>query len=141
MDHKTIFSPGVFSQTYFHGTKADLRVGDLISCGFNSNYEERKLKHVYVSATLHAAVLAAALASGDGKERVYVVEATGKIEDDPNVTDKKFPGNPTMSYRSEFPFRIVGEVINWHGHTAEQLKAIRNGIQKLKDEGKAIILD
>lgn len=97
--------PTPFKQTYFHGTKADLQIGDLIQVGFQSNYEDRALKHVYVSATLNAALLGAELAKGDGPERIYIVESMGTVENDPNVTDKKFPGNPTMSFRSEEPFK------------------------------------
>ena len=90
-----------FSQTYFHGTKADLKVGDLIEVGFNSNYGQRKnAKYIFLTATLDAAVWGAELAFGEGRERIYLVEPTGTIEDDPDLTDKKFPGNPTKSYRS-----------------------------------------
>lgn len=130
-----------FAQTYFHGTKADLKIGDLIQVGFTSNHDGRKLKHVYVAATLNSAVLGAELASGDGRERIYLVEATGAVEDDPNVTDKKFPGNPTMSYRSEHPFKVVGEVTVWHGRTPEQIKAIKEGLEKLTEQGKNIVID
>lgn len=130
-----------FAQTYFHGTKADLKIGDFIQVGFTCNYEDRKLKHVYVAATLNAAVLAAELAAGSGRERIYLVEATGNIEDDPNVTDKKFPGNPTMSYRSQLPFKVVGEVAAWQGRTPEQIKAIKDGLEKLREQGVSVILD
>ena len=133
--------PRPFAQTYFHGTKADLKIGDFIQVGFTSNFEDRKLKHVYVSATLNTAILGAELASGNGQERIYLVEATGTIEDDPNVTDKKFPGNPTMSYRSEQPFKVVGEVKIWQGRTPEQIKAYKDGLKKLREQGKDIILD
>ena len=130
-----------FAQTYFHGTKADLRIGDFIEVGFTSNYEDRLLKHVYVTSTLNTAVLGAELAKGNGPERIYLVEATGDIEDDPNVTDKKFPGNPTMSYRSVHPFKVIGEVSLWHGRTAEQIKAMKDGLDKLKEQGLHVILD
>lgn len=133
--------PAPFAQTYFHGTKADLKIGDLIQAGFTSNYEDRKLKHVYVAATLNAAMLGAELASGNGRERIYLVEATGDIEDDPNVTDKKFPGNPTMSYRSVHPFKVIGEVTVWQGHTPEEIKAIKDGLKKLTEQGVNVILD
>ncbi|HIB8181450.1 TPA: NAD(+)--rifampin ADP-ribosyltransferase [Elizabethkingia anophelis] len=136
-----LHTPTPFSQTYFHGTKADLKIGDFIQVGFKSNYDNRALKHVYVSATLNAAVLGAELALGKGKERVYLVEATGTVEDDPNVTDKKFPGNPTMSYRSIHPFKVIGEVCLWHGHTDEQIKAIKDGLRSLKEKGLNVILD
>ncbi|WP_099365213.1 NAD(+)--rifampin ADP-ribosyltransferase [Sphingobacterium sp. 1.A.4] len=139
---KTHHTPTLFAQTYFHGTKADLKIGDYIQVGFNTNYEEnRVLKHIYVSATLNTAILGAELASGTGRERIYLVEATDEIEDDPNVTDKKFPGNPTKSYRSKHPFKIVGEVAVWHGNSAEQIKKMKENLEKLKEEGKNIILD
>lgn len=130
-----------FAQTYFHGTKADLKIGDFIEVGFKSNYDDRKLKHVYVTSTLNTAVLGAELAVGNGRERIYLVEATGEIEDDPNVTDKKFPGNPTKSYRSTHPFKVIGEVTLWHGRTPEQIKAFKDGLEKLKEQGANIILD
>jgi rifampin ADP-ribosylating transferase len=128
-----------FTQTFFHGTRADLTPGDLIQTGFNSNFVERQLKHIYLSATLNAAVWGAELASGEGRERIYLVEATGPLHDDPNVTDKKFPGNPTMSYRSEFPFKVIGEVTIWQGHTAQQIQAMKNGIDKLRQQGIDLI--
>src|SRR5690606_22318272 len=101
-----------FIQTYFHGTKADLKIGDLIEVGFNSNYGQRKnAKYIFLSATLDAAIWGAELAFGEGRERIYLVEPTGRIEDDPDLTNQKFPGNPTKSYRSTEPFRVVGEVM------------------------------
>jgi len=131
-----------FAQTYFHGTKADLAVGDLIEIGIESNYGQRsKAKYIYLSSTLDAAVWGAELALGDSPERIYLVEATGPIEDDPNLTDKKFPGNPTKSYRSKHPFKIVGEVTVWHGHPAEQIQAMKNGLAKLKEQGIEAIED
>ncbi len=123
-----------FVQTYFHGTRADLRVGDLLGSGHSSNYRDKPLKHTYVSATLHAAIWGAELALGDGKERIYLVEPLGKVEDDPNVTDKKFQGNPTMSYRSEKPFRVIGEVTIWQSHSAEEIRAMKEGIAHLKNQ-------
>ncbi|WP_118953217.1 NAD(+)--rifampin ADP-ribosyltransferase [Taibaiella helva] len=128
-----------FSQTFFHGTKADLRIGDLIETGFPSNFVDRKLKHIYLSATLNAAIWGAVLASGEGRERIYLVEATGPLEDDPNVTDKKFPGNPTMSYRSIYPFKVVGEVTVWQRHSAEQIQAMKEGLEKLRRQGSLVI--
>lgn len=134
--------PRPFSQTYFHGTKADLKVGELIECGVNSNYgEQRRAKYIYLTATLDAAIWGAELALGNARERIYLVEPTGPIEDDPNLTDKKFPGNPTMSFRSAHPFKIVGEVINWSGHAAEQVKAMKDGLAKLKEQGIEAIED
>jgi hypothetical protein len=125
-----------FTQTYFHGTKADLRIGDFIEIGVNSNYGQRKnAKFIYLTATLDAAVWGAELAIGEGRERIYLVEATGPIENDPNVTDKKFPGNPTMSYRSKDLFKIVGEVTVWQGHTQEQVRGMKDFLEKLKEQG------
>ena len=125
-----------FAQTYFHGTKADLKIGDLIETGNSSNYGERKnAKYIFLTSTLDAAIWGAELASGEGRERIYLVEPSGLIEDDPDLTDRKFPGNPTKSYRSTYPFRVVGEVTIWQGHTAEQLSVMKGHLNKLKDEG------
>lgn len=125
-----------FAQTYFHGTKADLKIGDLIEAGYNSNYGQRKnAKYIFLSATLDAAIWGAELSQGEGRERIYLVEPTGQIEDDPDLTDKKFPGNPTKSYRSKEPFRVVGEVSTWQGHPADQVKTMKEHLDKLKDQG------
>ena len=125
-----------FSQTYFHGTKGDLKPGDLIQPGFNSNYGQRKnAKYIFLTATLDAAIWGAELAAGDGRERIYLVEPTGPIEDDPDLTDKKFPGNATKSYRSTHPFRVVGEVTNWQGHPEEQVKTMKDHLENLKTQG------
>ncbi|MCW3168632.1 NAD(+)--rifampin ADP-ribosyltransferase [Chryseobacterium sp. 09-1422] len=127
---------------YYHGTKADLKIGDLIEVGYVSNYgTKRKSKYIYLSETLDAATWGAELAFGDGKERIYVVEPTGAIEDDPNVTDKKFPGNPTKSYRSQHPFKVVGELTDWKGHSPEQLKMMKDHLEKLKEQGIEAIED
>ncbi|WP_315055647.1 NAD(+)--rifampin ADP-ribosyltransferase [Chryseobacterium indoltheticum] len=127
---------------YYHGTKADLNIGDLIEVGFTSNYgTKRKSKYIYLTETLDAATWGAELAFGDGKERIYIVEPTGHIEDDPNVTDKKFPGNPTKSYRSKHPFKVVGEVTNWQSHSPEQLETMKNHLKKLKETGIEAIED
>ncbi len=129
-------SPTPFAQTYFHGTKADLKIGSLIEVGYNSNFGQRKnAKYIFLTATLDAAIWAAELAIGEGRERIYLVEPTGQIEDDPDLTDKKFPGNPTKSYRSTQPFKVVGEVSVWCGHPAEQVKAMINRLTKLKEQG------
>lgn len=131
-----------FVQTYFHGTKADLQIGDFIECGVKSNYgQNNQAKYIYLSATLDAAIWGAELALGSGRERIYLVEPTGPIEDDPNLTDKKFPGNPTKSYRSKHPFRIVGEVTVWQPHAPEQFKAMKEGLEKLKAQGIEAIED
>jgi len=125
-----------FVQTYFHGTKADLKVGDFIEAGYNSNYGQRKnAKYIFLSATLDAAIWGAELAFGDGRERIYLVEPTGSLEDDPDVTDKKFPGNPTKSYRSSAPFKVVGEVAIWQGHPINQVNMMEEHLQKLKEQG------
>src|SRR5690606_29001796 len=125
-----------FAQTYFHGTKADLKVGDFIEVGNNSNFGERKnAKYIFLTATLDAAIWGAELALGDGRERIYLVEPTGEIEDDPDLTDRKFPGNPTKSYRSTQPFRVVGEVMVWQGHPTEQVKTMKGHLERLKEQG------
>jgi rifampin ADP-ribosylating transferase len=125
-----------FAQTYFHGTRAELKAGDLIEVGFNSNYGQRKnAQYIFLTATLDAAIWGAELAFGEERERIYLVEPTGAIEDDPDLTDKKFPGNPTKSYRSTQPFRVVGEVINWKGHPAEQVKIRKDHLARLKEQG------
>ena len=128
-------------QIFYHGTKADLEIGDLISPGFGSNFVERKLAHIYFSATLEAATWGAELAKGEGRGRIYIVEPTGPFEDDPNLTDKKFPGNITASYRSLEPLRVTGEVQYLVGHTPEQLQAMRDGLARLKAEGNAEVED
>lgn len=131
-----------FAQTYFHGTKADLKMGDSIETGINSNYGQRKnAKYIYLTATLDAAIWGAELALGDGRERIYLVEPTGPIEDDPNLTDKKFPGNPTKSFRSAYAFKVVGEVTIWQGHPPEQLKAMKDGVERAKQLGIEAIED
>jgi hypothetical protein len=123
-------------QTYYHGTKADLEIGDLIKPGYASNYGKRKqAMFVYLTATLDAATWGAELAVGAGGGRIYIVEPTGSIEDDPNLTDKKFPGNPTKSYRSRLPFRVVGEVTEWEGHSPEQLEKMRARVEEAKRQG------
>jgi len=126
---------------FYHGTKADLAAGDLMSPGFGSNFVDRALAHIYFSATLEAAIWGAELAKGEGRGRIYVVEPTGAFEDDPNLTDKKFPGNITASYRSRDPVRIVDEVTDWVGHSPEQLQAMRGGLARRQAEGTAEVLD
>jgi len=130
------------SGALLHGTKADLSVGDLLVPGRRSNYSADRLSnHVYVTQTLDAAVWGAELAIGEGRGRIYVVEPQGPLEDDPNVTDKKFPGNPTRSYRTRESVRIVGELTDWLGHSAEQLQAMRDGLADLERRGLAVIYD
>jgi rifampin ADP-ribosylating transferase len=131
-----------FSQTFLHGTKADLKIGDFIEIGLSSNYgQKNKAEYIYLTATLDAAIWGAELAFGEGRERLYLVEPTGPIEDDPNLTDKKFPGNPTMSYRSKHPFKVVGEITIWQGHSPEQVKSMKDGLAKLKEQGIEAIED
>jgi hypothetical protein len=126
---------------FYHGTRADLAAGDMIRVGYRSNYlAVGKLSWVYFSARLESAVWGCELAVGEGRERIYSVEPTGEFEDDPNLTDKKFPGNPTMSYRSKSPLRIVGEVATWEPHSPEALKAMKDGLAELTRQGKNVIL-
>jgi rifampin ADP-ribosylating transferase len=126
---------------FYHGTKADLVAGELIRPGFGSNFVERGLKHIYFAAMLEAAIWGAELARGEGRGRIYIVEPTGTFEDDPNLTDKKFPGNVTASYRSAEPLRVTGEVLGWVGHSPEQLQQMRDGLARLKAEGRAEIIE
>jgi len=120
---------------FYHGTRADLQVGDLLTAGFGSNYKsELIMNHIYFTALVNGAGLAAALAKGDGPERVYVVEPTGSFENDPNVTDKKFPGNPTRSYRTEAPLKIVGEITDWVKQSPEEIKKWREKLANVKGD-------
>ncbi|WP_435741888.1 NAD(+)--rifampin ADP-ribosyltransferase [Nocardioides sp. SYSU DS0663] len=133
-----VYEPGV----YLHGTKADLTVGDLLVPGRGSNFEDgRVANYVYFTETLDAATWGAELAAGDGRGRVYLVEPTGEFEDDPNVTDKKLPGNPTRSYRSREPLRVTGELLDWISHPPERLQAMRDGLEELRRRGAAVIED
>ncbi|MDX9760373.1 MAG: NAD(+)--rifampin ADP-ribosyltransferase [Bacteroidota bacterium] len=132
----------LLSQTFYHGSKADLQPGDLIAPGYQSNFGRRKkAAFVYLTATLDAATWGAELAVGEGRGRIYIVEPTGPIEDDPNLTDKKFPGNPTKSYRTRDPLRVTGEVTDWQGHPAEQLKAMKDHLVELRRQGIEAIED
>ena len=129
-------------QKVYHGTKADLNQGDLIEPGFSSNYGARKkASYVYLTATLDAAIWGAELALGEEPGRIYIVEPTGAIEDDPNLTDKKYPGNPTKSYRSRSPLQVSGEVTDWQGHSPEQLKTMKEHLERLKQLGIEAIED
>lgn len=132
------YEDGVF----LHGTKADLVVGELLEPGRESNFEEgRVMNYVYFTGTLDAATWGAELASGEGRGRIYLVEPTGGFEDDPNVTDKRFPGNPTQSFRSREPLRVVGELVDWVGHPSDRVQAMRQGLDALKQQGAAQIED
>lgn len=138
----TLAGHSPFVQTFFHGTKADLKIGDFIEIGISSNFgQNNKAKYIYLTGTLDAAVWGAELALGNTPERIYLVEPTGTIEDDPNLTDKKFPGNPTLSYRSKHPFKVVGEITVWQSHAPEQVKAMKDGLAKLKEQGIEAIED
>ena len=133
-----VYEPGV----YLHGTKADLAVGEVLVPGRESNFEQgRVMNHVYFTATLDAAVWGAELAAGQGSGRIYIVEPAGAFEDDPNVTNKRFPGNPTQSFRSREPLRVVGELADWVGHSPEKLQAMRDGLNALNQQGAAVFED
>jgi len=127
---------------YLHGTKADLAVGDLLVPGRESNFETgRVMNYVYFAGTLDAAVWGAELAAGEGRARIYIVEPTGDFEDDPNLTGKKFPGNPSLSFRSREPLRVVGELVDWVGHSQEKLEAMRAAVEASQQAGKTQIED
>src|SRR5450432_387561 len=133
-----VYKPGV----YLHGTKADLAIGDLLAPGWASNFERgRVMNYIYFTATLDAATWGAELAVGDGRGHIYIVEPTGRFEDDPNLTDKKFPGNPTQSFRSLEPIRVVGELLDWVGHPPEALSAMREGVAAAMRRGTSVIID
>jgi len=130
------------SGAFLHGTKAELAVGDLLLPGHRMNYDpNRHANHVYVTQTLDAAVWGAEMAAGTGRGHIYVVAPTGAVEDDPNVTDKRLPGNPTLSFRTREPVRIVGEITDWVGHSPEQLQAMRDGLADLARRGLDVIYD
>ena len=126
---------------FYHGTRADLAMGDLLSPGFTSNFADCKLSWIYFSGTLDAAIWGCELAKGEGRERIYVVEPTGAFEDDPNLTDKRFPGNPTQSYRSREPLRIVGEVERWEPHPPERIVEMKAALARMEAEGGPEIID
>jgi hypothetical protein len=130
------FTDNTIPQRFYHGTRANLNPGDLIEVGYNSNFGTGKpLSWVYLTGTLDAAIWGAELAAGDGRERIYIVEPTGPIVDDPNLTDKKFPGNPTQSYRTREPLRVTGEVTEWQGHSPERLKEMTDHVERLQVQG------
>lgn len=132
----------VFAQSFFHGTRADLKPGDLVVVGHPSNFtDDRPLSWVYFTATLDAAIWGAELAAGDAQGRIYVVEPTGEVVDDPNVTDRKFPGNPTRSYRSREPLRVIGEVTLWQGHPVEVLEKMKADLARARAAGTSRIID
>ncbi len=121
---------------FYHGTKADLKIGDRMVPGYKSNFGAGKpASWIYFAATLEAAIWGAELAQGDGRERIYIVRPTGSFVDDPNLTDKKFPGNPTQSYRSQQPLEVIGEVESWEGHPPEQLQKMRDSVERARQQG------
>ncbi|GAB3101393.1 NAD(+)--rifampin ADP-ribosyltransferase [Lysobacter terrae] len=133
---------GKIPQRFYHGTRADLSPGDLLQPGYPSNYGKRnKAKYVYLTATLEAATWGAELALGEGRGRIYIVEPTGPIQDDPNLTDKKFPGNPTRSYRTREPLLVTGEITQWQGHSAEALRTMNEHLENLRRLGIEAIED
>lgn len=127
---------------FYHGTKADLRPGDVLQLGYRSNFGAgRKANYIYLTATLDAATWGAELAIGVGPGRIYRVEPTGPIEDDPNLTDKKFPGNPTKSYRTQQPLRVVGEILDWEPHPREVLEGMHKRLEEIERLGIEAIND
>lgn len=126
---------------FFHGTKAELNVGDLLKPNNLSNYQNKKSNYIYFTATLDAAKWGAELAKSNSKERIYLVEPLGEFENDPNLTDKKFPGNPTRSYRSKCPLKIIAELSSWERHSDEEINNMLSALKKLSDEGKNVIYD
>ena len=133
-----VFEEGV----YLHGTTAELESGELLTPQQPSNYHDGlAMRHIYFTQTLAAAAWGAQLAQGEGRPRIYVVEPTGEVEDDPNVTDKRFPGNPTRSYRSREPVRVVRELEGWTGHSPQSVQAMREGLDELRRTGQDEIID
>ena len=129
--------------THYHGTRAQLHVGDLIKPGHAANFGDapRTANHVYFARTLDAATWGAELAQGDEPGRIYIVEPTGPYEDDPNLTNKKFRGNPTKSFRSRSPIRVIGEVTDWKGHPPEIVQGMKDALARLAEQGGATIDD
>ncbi|WP_017754059.1 NAD(+)--rifampin ADP-ribosyltransferase [Calidifontibacillus oryziterrae] len=136
-DKKDVLDNGPF----FHGTKAELKIGDLLVPQHLSNYQDKKSNHIYFSATLNAAKWGAELARSNSKERIYIVEPLGNFENDPNLTDKRFPGNPTRSYRSKSPLKIVAELCSWERHSDEEINQMLTSLEKLSELGENAIDD
>ncbi|REJ10947.1 NAD(+)--rifampin ADP-ribosyltransferase [Halobacillus trueperi] len=126
---------------FFHGTKAELKIGDLLRPQHLSNYQDKKSNYIYFTATLDAAKWGAELAKSTSQERIYIVEPLGEFENDPNVTDKKFPGNPTRSYRSKSPLKITAVLSSWERHSDEEINQMLTFLQKLREQGKDVIYD
>lgn len=136
-NNKEVLDKGPF----FHGTKAVLEIGDLLEPNYQSNFQNKKSNYIYFTATLEAAKWGAELASSNNKERIYIIEPTDEFENDPNLTDKRFPGNPTRSYRSQSPLKIVAELGSWDRHTEEQINHMLTSLEELTKQGKNIIYD
>lgn len=126
---------------FFHGTKADLQIGDFLEPQYRSNYQDKKSNHIYFTATLDAAKWGAELATNGSLERIYIVEATGDFENDPNVTDKRFSGNPTRSYRSKSPLKILAELAKWERHSDDEISRMLTALNTFREQGKAVIYD
>lgn len=136
-EQKTVLDNGPF----FHGTKAELKIGDLLEAQNQSNYQDKKSNYIYFTASLEAAKWGAELATSEAQERIYLVEPQGDFENDPNLTDKRFPGNPTRSYRSKSPLKIVAELGSWERHSAAEIEHMLNSLKSLREHGKDIIID
>lgn len=136
-DKKDVLDNGPF----FHGTKAELKIGDLLEPQHLSNYQDKKSNYIYFTATLNAAKWGAELATSNSKERIFIVEPLGDFENDPNLTDKRFPGNPTRSYRSKSPLKIVAELSSWERHSDEEINHMLASLKKLREQGTAVIYD
>ncbi|MCW2672494.1 MAG: rifampin ADP-ribosylating transferase [Frankiales bacterium] len=131
---------------FFHGTKAALGVGEELVPGYGSNFQQGRMSNnIYFAAALETAIwgaeLATALAGSAERGRIYVVEPLGPFEDDPNVTNKRFPGNPTASYRTRHPLRVVAEVVSWEGHAPDVLNAMLDNLARLREQGLDVIED
>ena len=137
IDNMDVLDKGPF----FHGTKAELKIGDLLKPQYMSNYQNKKSNYIYFTATLDAAKWGAELAANNSKERIYIVEPLGEFENDPNLTDKRFPGNPTRSYRSKYPLKIIAELGSWERHSDEEISSMLSALKKLREEGRNVIYD
>ncbi|WP_438315333.1 NAD(+)--rifampin ADP-ribosyltransferase [Sporosarcina sp. FA9] len=136
-DKKDVLDKGPF----FHGTKAELQIGDLLEPQFLSNYQDKKSNYIYFTATLDAAKWGAELANSESKGRIYIIEPSDDFENDPNLTDKKFPGNPTRSYRSKSPLKIIAELGSWERHSDEEINHMLTFLKELREQGKDVIYD
>ena len=137
IDNMDVLDKGPF----FHGTKAELKIGDLLEPQYMSNYQNKKSNYIYFTATLDAAKWGAELAANNSKERIYIVEPMGEFENDPNLTDKRFPGNPTRSYRSKYPLKIIAELGSLERHSDEEISSMLSALKKLSEEGRNVIYD